>query len=102
MRIAIPADANPTAVADGRLITLLIKAKIARDALLKGGAPSERTELHHMTRLARLAYLAPDVIAAILDGVQPSSLSARRLLRISNLPLDWNEQRQLLGFATAT
>ena len=60
MRIAIPTDATSSATADGRLITLLIKARIARDALLKGAESSERTELHHMTRMARLAYLGPD------------------------------------------
>ncbi|EAT09545.1 hypothetical protein NYF14_00730 [Sphingobium sp. 10 DY56-G10] len=49
-------------------------------------------------RLARLAFLSPDIVAAILDGRQPSSLTPRRLLKQVNLPLHWNEQKAALGF----
>ncbi len=50
------------------------------------------------TRVLRLAYLAPDIVTAILDGRQPTGLSARHLLSRSRLSLDWTEQRQALGF----
>lgn len=46
----------------------------------------------------RLAYLAPDIIDAIMEGRQPTSLKASHLRRLSNLPSDWDEQRELLGF----
>jgi site-specific DNA recombinase len=49
--------------------------------------------------LLRLSYLAPDIVAAILDGRQPALLNRQRLARIATLPLDWNDQRALLGFA---
>jgi len=101
MRITLPSGATSPATIDGRLITLLIKARIARDTLFNGSTAFERTGLHHITRMARLAYLAPGIVAAILDGMQPPTLTARRLLRVSSLPLDWNEQRRLLGFAPA-
>ena len=52
----------------------------------------------YASRVLRLTYLAPDIVTAILDGRQPSGLSARRLLSRSRLPLDWAEQRQVLGF----
>ena len=47
----------------------------------------------------RLAFLAPDLLAAILKGEQPESLTAARLLRECRrgLPPDWREQRALLG-----
>ena len=48
-------------------------------------------------RLVRLNYLAPDIVAAIIDGVQPESLSRRELMRF-DLPMDWRLQRRLLGF----
>ena len=48
-------------------------------------------------RLVRLNYLAPDIIAAILDGTQPASLTRKGLLRF-DLPTDWRLQRILLGF----
>jgi hypothetical protein len=56
-------------------------------------------ERAHLTRLARLSYLAPDLQAAILDGRQPSQLSARQLLRTDQMPVCWKMQRQVLGFA---
>ena len=45
-----------------------------------------------------LALLAPDIIEAILDGRQPTELTAVRLKRLRQLPLDWLQQRRHLGF----
>lgn len=49
------------------------------------------------SRLLRLRYLAPDIIAAIRDGKQPEGLDRRKLLEC-DLPMDWALQRRLLGF----
>jgi len=49
-------------------------------------------------RIARLAFLAPDIVAAILDGRQPPSLTSRRLFKYASIPLDWKSQRKALGF----
>jgi hypothetical protein len=49
-------------------------------------------------RLIRLNYLAPDIQAAIIDGTQPSELTQHDIL-FSALPLDWEQQRHLLGFS---
>jgi hypothetical protein len=46
----------------------------------------------------RLAFLAPDIVEAILDGRQPLELTAERLIRNSRLPISWPEQRRALGF----
>ena len=87
---------------DPKLMQLLVRAWRARDALLTPGEmtlnPHERRELK---RLARMAYLAPDIITAILDGSQPVTLRARQLERMGNVPMDWQAQRQALGFAAA-
>nr|WP_294812210.1 hypothetical protein [uncultured Sphingomonas sp.] len=48
-------------------------------------------------RALRLNYLAPDIIAAIIDGRQPPDLTRRKLLNTS-IPMDWVQQRVLLGF----
>jgi hypothetical protein len=48
-------------------------------------------------RLVRLNYLAPDIVAAILDGEQPKGLTRKKLLTF-DLPIDWKLQRALLGF----
>ena len=53
---------------------------------------------NYLSRLLRLNYLAPDIQAAILDGTQPPSLTLRGLI-YSALPLDWDLQRQILGFS---
>jgi len=49
--------------------------------------------------LLRIAYLAPDIVAAILDGRQVVQLNRQRLARATNLPVDWQTQRAMLGFA---
>ncbi|MDT8760519.1 recombinase family protein [Sphingomonas psychrotolerans] len=52
-------------------------------------------------RALRLNYLAPDIIAAIVDGRQPADLTRRKLLNTS-IPMDWVQQRALLGFPCQT
>lgn len=53
----------------------------------------------HMQQLLRISWLAPDIVAAIADGRQPATLTGRRLLRATNIPLSWEAQRKLFGFA---
>jgi site-specific DNA recombinase len=50
----------------------------------------------YVTRLLRLAFLAPDIVTAILNGRQPPHLTANRLMDDTRLPLDWPAQRKLL------
>ena len=49
-------------------------------------------------RILQFAFLAPDIIQAILEGSQPADLTVQRMLR--GLPLSWSEQRRRLGFQT--
>jgi hypothetical protein len=44
----------------------------------------------------RLAFLAPDIVEAILEGRHKPDLKVKRFF--SELPMDWAEQRQVLGF----
>jgi len=48
---------------------------------------------------ACLSFLAPDIAGAILDGHQPRGFTTEKLIDHSRLPLDWHQQRSLLGFA---
>jgi hypothetical protein len=59
------------------------------------------TQHRHLERTARLAYPAPDIVRAIVDGRHPKSLTARDLARLGSLPLSWSEQRTMLGFTPA-
>ena len=45
-------------------------------------------------RLIRLAFLAPDLQQAILEGTQPADLNLDHLIA-KPIPIDWNAQRQL-------
>jgi DNA invertase Pin-like site-specific DNA recombinase len=91
---------------DARLIKLLIRASRLNAALVRSDGASfaalaerEGVSRSYFTRLVRLSYLAPDIKQAILDGRQPRDLTADKLLAHSRLPLAWNEQLTLLGFA---
>ena len=96
-----PPTGTPSA-ADANLIQLVARAIVARDELLvmtaEQAEAAPATQLRHTERTARLAYLPPDIIRAILDGHQPRTVTARRLARLGALPLSWTEQRTLLGF----
>src|SRR6516162_1787424 len=98
-------DPFATAKPDARLIKLLIRARRFNAALVgSDGVPfaalakREGVSPSYFTRLVRLSYLAPDITEAILDGRQPPDLTADKLLAHSRLPLDWHEQRTVLGF----
>ena len=45
----------------------------------------------HARRLVRLAFLAPEIQAAIIEGRQPDGLTVRRLIE-APLPCSWAEQ----------
>jgi DNA invertase Pin-like site-specific DNA recombinase len=83
---------------DATLVALIARAHQARATLMERLKEVSDAERPHLTRLARLSYLAPDLQCAILDGRQPPRLSARQLLRTDRLPVCWKMQRQVLGF----
>jgi len=92
------ADAEP-AHRDDRLIELLGKGWAAWEELSSSIRIEDPTRRSHLCRLARLKFLAPDIVTAILAGRQPVELTARSLLRANDLPVSWPDQRNLLGFA---
>jgi site-specific DNA recombinase len=47
-----------------------------------------------------LAFLAPSIVGAILEGRQPADLSLKQLMYRTDLALSWSSQRQRLGFET--
>jgi site-specific DNA recombinase len=65
---------------------------------LPRGAREENIAPSYATRVVRLTFLAPDIVAAILEGKQPPELTANKLMADTRLPLDWREQRTVLGF----
>ena len=51
----------------------------------------------YVTRILSLNSLAPDIVEAILAGIEPEGLSIAKLTE-QPIPEDWNEQRRLYGF----
>ena len=44
-----------------------------------------------------LAFLAPDIVERLARGEQPIGLGVRSLVALSPPPMDWAEQRRVLG-----
>lgn len=51
----------------------------------------------YFTRILRLSFLAPDIVAAILRDRHPVELTANRLSNNVTIPIEWGAQRALLG-----
>lgn len=62
-------------------------------------ARNEDVQRTYPSRLIPLAFLAPDITGAILEGTQPIDLTLDQLLASMPLPLEWDAQRAALGFA---
>ena len=61
-------------------------------------AEHERLTASYLTRLLQLAFLASDIVTAILEGRQPIELTANKLMADTRLPIDCVGQCQALGF----
>jgi DNA invertase Pin-like site-specific DNA recombinase len=62
-------------------------------------AEKEGVSSSYVTRSIYRAFLAPDIVRAIMNGTQPAHLTTDFIKRHSPLPLDWKEQRRLLRCA---
>jgi|SaaInlStandDraft_4_1057021.scaffolds.fasta_scaffold32955_2 hypothetical protein len=54
----------------------------------------------YVTKVLRLALLAPDIQEAIVNSTHPSSMSLAEFFKIKRLPRLRHEQRTLFGFTT--
>ncbi len=62
-------------------------------------AARARVSESYASRILCLAFLAPDIVEAIVAGKHPRSLTLKRLLR--EIPLSWAEQRERFGIRQA-
>ena len=90
---------------DESLVRLIVRGRIlARRfqdnpaATIEDIAAGEGYGATYAGRLLRLTGLAPDIVAAILEGRQPPELTANALMADTRLPLEWSAQRAALGF----
>ena len=89
---------------DAKLVSLLADAHRWIDDLGQGRAVSLRDlarqynrDVGEVSRTLPIAFLAPDIVAAILHGRQAIELTPRQLLRIGTMPHRWDDQRRRLG-----
>lgn len=70
-------------------------------AMIKSGktfdeiAASEATSKRRIQQVIEWALLTPDIVRMVVEGRQPVGLTSNWLLRHA-LPVDWNDQRQLI------
>ncbi len=105
MRLIITDDNKNQTFKDQRLIDHLSKAYqwltlITSNKVqsIKEIADAEGLDQSHVTRTINKAFLAPDIIRAILNGTQPAHLNLKYMKQFRVLPKDWNAQKSLLGF----
>jgi len=99
---------NSSEVSSHQLNPSLMKA-VARargwyERVLEGKSSDQRSLTLHAGMTERYigkvfgcAFLAPDIVEAILEGRQPRDLTFKNLC--SNIPLSWIEQRKQFGFS---
>ncbi len=90
---------------DIALIKALVRAHDWNDKLVSGAAPSLRAlsrehglAERYMSRVLKLAYLAPDIVEAILEGRQPPTLTLQAFMQ--EVPERWDVQRRKFGFSS--
>lgn len=96
---------HETSRGNAPLCRLLARAHTVKHRLFEGRstieevAEAEGVIPSYITRLVRLAFLAPDIVGTILSGRHDPDLTASRLMADTRFPLDWTEQRR--AFASA-
>ena len=103
MKLVIAGETARPARPDPVLIKAVARAHLWFEDLATGRARSlqaiadrEGITESYVRRLIPLAFLAPGIVKAILEGEQHIHLSVARLTGAIKLPLDWNEQQRLL------
>ena len=99
-------NADGQTSADPGLLRIIARAHDFQERLMQDTdltvpaiANQERVSTGYLSRLLRLPALAPDIITAIINGKHPPQLTAKKLMRLAlQIPIDWAEQRKLLGF----
>ena len=87
-RMGSPIAAN--LLGAGHDLTVYNRTKAKAEHLVKRGAQLAKTP----GEAAR-----GDVVTAIVNGKNPPQLTAKKLMRLAlEIPIDWTEQRKLLGF----
>ena len=105
LRLVLQGAGAPAPQPDALLLKLLIEGRVRaadyldpdRGLTVSAIAGCHGADVSDVSRSLQLAFLAPDLVERVLDGTQPTALTAKRLKRAGELPLLWDEQRQLFS-----
>ncbi len=61
-------------------------------------ANAQGTESRDVTRVIYQAFLTPNIVQRIGKGDRSPEFNSKKLLSVATLPLDWADQRKVLGF----
>jgi len=98
LRLVIEGAGEETAANPG-LLKLVALARLVGQRLLDDRASiddvarEEGMTTSYVSRLLRINFLAPDIVARLLTGRHDPALSARQLMADTRFPLDWSKQR---------
>jgi len=102
MRFTLPAHAGASARSMPSLIRAVVNARDWLDRILHGEALNQRDlakqtghDERYISKILRLAFLAPDITEAILEENQPTEWNLGALVK--NVPCDWGKQRENFG-----
>jgi len=107
VRLVVPTGSGSQTSARPALPLIKAIARVHRwpEKIVRGEFQSRRSiaqclkvDQRYAGRILQFAFLAPDIVEAILEGRQPADLTVQKLLR--GLPPNWDEQRKLLGFVS--
>jgi site-specific DNA recombinase len=104
LRLIVGDHNRSAAIVDLSLMKALARAHRWFDEISTGKANSlaaiaerEGLAVRYVGRLIRLAFLAPEIVESIVEGRQPTTLTAEALTRRIELPLSWCSQRTALS-----
>lgn len=97
-------NGDSAARTDPVLLKLIARAHCWFDDLISGRAASmveiakrEKVGKRYVSRVMRLAFLAPKIVEMIATGRQPPELTAGALAERIDLPLLWTAQEEAVG-----
>ena len=106
MKFVVDGNSKASARTDPVLLKLIARAHRWFDDLVSGRAASmveigkrEKVDKRYISRVVRLAFLAPEIVEQIVIGCQPPEFTAQSLLNNkTELPYAWEAQHKVLGF----
>jgi site-specific DNA recombinase len=105
LRLVINGGASASGQTDQALLRAVARAHCWFDDLVSGRCGSmveiarrNGVGKQYVSRLIRLAFLAPEMVERIVAGRQPPELTAQALrARHFDIPVDWAAQKRALG-----